>query len=155
MMIDETGTHAADSEGPSLAGFDVIYVDAMNVIGSRPDGWWRDRDAAVRGLVETLGRFVRSLDGEVVVVIDGRLPEGLPADHPDELRVMPSAGRGPDAADDRIIELLGAYTSGGAKPRIGVVTADRDLRERAASRGASTIGPRRLLAALDALDVGQ
>ena len=32
------------------------YVDAMNVIGSRPDGWWRDREGAIRRLVDEVPR---------------------------------------------------------------------------------------------------
>ncbi len=43
-------------------------VDGMNVIGSRPDGWWRDR----RGAMERLVRELESLDGEVAVVFDGK-----------------------------------------------------------------------------------
>jgi hypothetical protein len=44
----------------------------MNVIGSRPDGWWRDRRGAMRRLVESLERFAAAHpDDEVAVVLDG------------------------------------------------------------------------------------
>ena len=48
-------------------------VDGMNVIGSRPDGWWRDRRGAMRRLVEDLAR----LEGDVTVVLDGDDPRAI------------------------------------------------------------------------------
>ena len=48
-----------------------LVVDGMNVIGSRPDGWWRDREAASRRLVDRLERLVRADGAEVTVVFDG------------------------------------------------------------------------------------
>jgi hypothetical protein len=32
----------------------VLVVDAANVVGSRPDGWWKDRPGAARRLHEEL-----------------------------------------------------------------------------------------------------
>ena len=43
------------------------YIDAMNVIGSRPDGWWRDREGAMRRLVDDVRAWA---DGDVTVVLD-------------------------------------------------------------------------------------
>ena len=45
-------------------------IDASNVIGSRPDGWWRDRAGATRRLVARLDRFAAETDEPVVVVLD-------------------------------------------------------------------------------------
>ena len=49
------------------------YVDGMNVIGTRPDGWWKDRDAAMLRLVDQLERWAAS-EGEDVVVVFERKP---------------------------------------------------------------------------------
>ena len=57
-----------------------LIVDGMNVIGSRPTGWWRDRDGAALRLTERLRALAAATDDEVSVVFDGRpidrLPEG-------------------------------------------------------------------------------
>jgi hypothetical protein len=75
-------------------------VDGMNVIGSRPDGWWRDRRGAMRRLVEEFER----LDGEVSVVFDGK-PFDLPSERVD---VSFASRRGPNAADDDITARVAA-----------------------------------------------
>src|SRR3954449_9824842 len=45
----------------------MLFIDAMNVIGSRPDGWWRDRDGAIRRLIDDVRAWA---DEEVTVVLD-------------------------------------------------------------------------------------
>lgn len=125
----------------------TLVVDAMNVIGSRPDGWWRDRDGALRRLVGRLDRYARHHDVEVVVVADGRPPRDLPAGWHGAARLYFARRGGPDAADDRIVELLDAGLGAAT-----VVTADADLRERTTERGHEVMGPGRLLRALEALD---
>lgn len=149
------------SDGPesdptrAFGDVDRLYVDAMNVIGSRPDGWWHDRDAAVRRLAGQLQDFAAGLDAEVVMVVDGRAVDGLPEGRNDEVIVRYAGRSGRDAADDRLIELLADHAeegSGAAGAEGGtsmVVTADRELRDRAAALGARTIGPRTLRDALD------
>ena len=47
-------------------------VDGMNVVGSRPDGWWRDRRGAMRALAERLALFAETSGDSVAVVFDGR-----------------------------------------------------------------------------------
>lgn len=131
---------------------DRVYVDAMNVIGSRPDGWWRDRDGAVRRLASRLQPFASQQDAEVVLVVDGRPVTGLPEGRNGPIVVRYAERSGRDAADDRIIELLGdrnddRHDPGRAVPL--VVTADRELGRRAHVAGAHVVGPRHLLAALD------
>lgn len=124
----------------------AVVVDGMNVIGARPDGWWRDRDAAVRRLHAGLTILARTGD-RFVLVLDGAPLADLPeADGPVAVRYARRAG--PDAADDRILELVGAAPDPASAV---VVTADRGLRERLAALGASTRGPRVLWDRLDAL----
>lgn len=119
----------------------------MNVIGARPDGWWRDRDGAVRRLHAGLTVLAETADDTFVLVLDGRpLPDLPERDAPVGVRYARRAGA--DAADDRIVELVG----GDAEPQaLTVVTADRGLRGRLAVLGVTTVGPRALWARLDAI----
>jgi hypothetical protein len=55
-----------------------LIVDAMNVIGSRPDGWWRDRDGAVRRLAGRLQRLAAATGRPITLVADGRPIRDLP-----------------------------------------------------------------------------
>lgn len=124
-----------------------LIVDGMNVIGSRPDGWWQDRDGAVRRLVESLHRLADGTGAEITVVLDGRpladLPEGLHG----PVMVHYAARKGPDAADDRIVQLIDADLDPAA---LEVVTADSRLRARVTRLGAGVSGPRALLDELSA-----
>ncbi|MCA1690487.1 MAG: RNA-binding protein, partial [Actinobacteria bacterium] len=43
-------------------------VDGMNVIGTRPDAWWRDRHEAMVRLVDLLERWA-AVNGEDVTVV--------------------------------------------------------------------------------------
>jgi len=52
-------------------------VDGMNVIGSRPDGWWRDRDGAARRLVASLQELAARGEDEITVAFEGRPVPGL------------------------------------------------------------------------------
>jgi predicted RNA-binding protein with PIN domain len=105
-------------------------VDGMNLIGSRPDGWWRDRPRAMRELVEAL----RVLDEPVTVVFDGR-PFELADTGPVE--VLFASRRGRNAADDDIVELVAQANEPGA---LRVVTSDAELARRVAERGAEVVG---------------
>jgi hypothetical protein len=77
-------------------------VDGMNVIGSRPDGWWRDRPGAMRSLAEELSEWADGRD--VAVVFDGR-PFDLQVPGVD---VSFASRRGPNAADDDIVRMVAA-----------------------------------------------
>ncbi|MGY1711186.1 hypothetical protein ACI8AC_16930 [Geodermatophilus sp. SYSU D00758] len=124
----------------------VLLVDAANVVGSRPDGWWRDRAGAAARLLDRLaalpGRTLAGPGGEpvrlasVVVVVEGAARD-VPA--PEGLTVV----RAPRSGDDALAERAGALGDG-----VLVVTADRGLRARL-PEGAAVTGPRWLLAALD------
>lgn len=115
----------------------MVLVDAANVVGSRPDGWWRDRPAAARRLVDRL----TALPGpEVVVVLEGQARAGVAEGTHGSVRVRHAPGSG----DDLLAELCG--------PGVLLVTADRALAARARERGAQVTGPRTLLDRLDVSD---
>lgn len=109
-------------------------VDASNVIGSRPDGWWRDRDAAALRLIEALRGFAGSGD-DVVVVLDAGPASWAGRDGALEVAIAPRRGR--DAADDEIARRLDADEDPGS---VCVVTSDGELAARAQARGASVVG---------------
>jgi predicted RNA-binding protein with PIN domain len=110
-----------------------FVVDGMNVIGSRPTGWWRDRPGAMRGLVEELGAFAAREGHDVTVVFDGRSfdLEG------DGVEVMFASRRGPNAADDDIAALVERDAAPG---ELSVVTSDGDLARRVRVAGAVVVG---------------
>src|SRR5215217_1543776 len=87
----------------------MIVVDGNNVMGSRPDGWWKDRAGAARRLVEQLGAWAAQSGDDVLVVFDGPRPPEMPA--PERVEVRFARRRGPDAADDDIAALVGAIRS--------------------------------------------
>jgi predicted RNA-binding protein with PIN domain len=114
-----------------------LVVDAMNVIGSRPDGWWRDRDGAVRRLVARLQALAREGSDAVTVVVDGRpLPDLSEGVH-DGVEVLYARRAGRDAADDRIVELVRDLP---VADDPCVVTSDRDLARRVRASGAAVLG---------------
>jgi hypothetical protein len=129
----------------------VLLVDAANVVGSRPDGWWRDRAGATSRLLARIalvpGRELRGPGGDAlpvsgaVVVVEGRARD-VPA--PEGLRIVRAPGSGDDALADAAAELA----AGGAP--LLVVTADRGLRARLPA-GVPVAGPGWLLERLDAL----
>ena len=114
-------------------------VDGMNVIGSRPDGWWRDRPAAMRRLVEDL----ELLEGEVVVVFDGK-PFAIETAR---VEVLFASRRGPNAADDDIAARVAADPDPAS---LTVVTSDAELERRVREHGARVEGAGRFRGRLDA-----
>ena len=153
----------------------TVVVDVANVMGSRPDGWWRDRAGAAVRMHAAIARLAAS----------GRAPaDDTPADDtasPDDTAVMPGfvlvlegaakaaaipaepgAGaepgatdlvqpgevrviRAPGSGDDAIVAAVRALPG-----RRVVVTADRELRARSVAAGATTLGPGWLLNLLNA-----
>ncbi|OBJ31954.1 RNA-binding protein [Mycobacterium colombiense] len=106
-------------------------VDGMNVIGSRPDGWWKDRNGAMVTLVESLDRWA-SAQGETVTVVFERPPSAAITSSVVEIAHAPRVAA--NSADDEIVRMVAAD----AAPRdIRVVTSDRALTERVRSLGAS------------------
>lgn len=131
----------------------VLVVDAANVVGSRPDGWWKDRAGAASRLLESLrtlasaGAPVEAGEGplpvvrrwpRIVVVLEG---QAKAARDPGGIEVVRTDGSG----DDAIVERAGRFAGGD----VTVVTADRELRDRVTAIGARVSGPGRLLALLD------
>jgi hypothetical protein len=117
----------------------------MNLIGSRPDGWWRDRPAAWRRLARRLERYERESGEGVVLFLDGRRP----ADWEDRVETV-FAGGARDAADDAIVARVEAEPD---RSRLEVVSSDRELERRVRELGAAVISAsafrRRLEEALD------
>lgn len=133
----------------------VLLVDVANVVGSRPDGWWRDRAGATSRLLTR----VAALDGHVladprgsrlrctgiVAVVEGRARD-VPA--PEGVRVV----RAPGSGDDALVEC--AAELGRDESDLLVVTADRGLRNRL-PEGTAVTGPGWLLGVLDRLAAGE
>ena len=127
----------------------TVLVDAANVVGSRPDGWWRDRAGATSRLLARLatlpGTALPGDDGAkvpvtaVVAVVEGAARDVAA---PPGVAVVRAAGSG----DDAIVAEAVRLTAPGSA--VLVVTADRGLRARLPS-GVAVTGPGRLLAALD------
>ena len=90
-----------------------LVVDGMNVIGSRPDGWWRDRAGAAHRLHARCARLVADSDDAVTLVLDGRPTSELPEGVHDDVAVVYARRGGRDAADDRIVELVGGRSRSG------------------------------------------
>ncbi len=109
-------------------------VDGMNVIGTRPDKWWRDRDAAMLKLVDELERWAASENEEVTVVFE-RPPNPPIRSGVIEVAHAPRPKR--DAADDEIVRRLKLDPHAHA---VRVVTSDRWLTERADALGATVEG---------------
>jgi uncharacterized protein YaiI (UPF0178 family) len=109
-------------------------VDGMNVIGSRPTGWWRDRPGAMRTLVDDLKGFARRSGEPVTVILDGK-PFDLEGG--EDVTVRFASRRGPDAADDDIAALV---DSDDDPMDLSVVTSDGDLARRVREAGATVVG---------------
>ena len=128
-----------------------LVIDGMNVIGSRPDGWWRDRDGAARRLLGRLQALAAATDDELTLVLDGRPLAEVPEGTYDGIDVRYARRPGRDAGDDRIVELLEQLPH---PVTVCVVTSDRALRERARAMGAEVVGAGVLLRRLDEVSDG-
>ncbi|WP_052390294.1 hypothetical protein [Streptomyces sp. NRRL B-24484] len=127
----------------------LLVVDAANVVGSVPDGWWRDRRGAAERLRDALAPltghglgdgaevppWARTGPLEVVLVVEGaaRGVPGLP-----QVRVVEAPGSG----DDRVVAAVQEALSADPGRSCLVVTADRGLRTRVTALGALVTGPR-------------
>jgi predicted RNA-binding protein with PIN domain len=122
-------------------------VDGMNVVGSRPDGWWRDRPAAMKRLSDLLAAFAAKTGEPVTVVFDGR-PFDLSAT---SVEIEFASGRGPNAADHDIAARVEADPDPGS---LSVVTSDRALADRVRAAGAEVVSAGPFRRRLDELDGG-
>jgi predicted RNA-binding protein with PIN domain len=118
-------------------------VDGNNVMGARPDGWWRDRRAAQRRLVARLEAFAAARDEPVTVIFDG-------AEHPAgggaRVAVRFATRSGPDAADDDVARLVARHPDPAS---LVVVTSDAALVGRVGAAGARVVGAGVFLRELD------
>jgi hypothetical protein len=111
----------------------VLIVDAANVVGSRPDGWWHDRHGAAVRLRDSLEPLAN--DHDVILVVEGRAADVASTDRIDVIAA-------PGSGDDEIVQVAAAMTARGR--RVIIVTADRELRQRLTATGAELAGPRTL-----------
>jgi hypothetical protein len=116
----------------------LVVVDGANVVGSVPDGWWRDRAAATIRLRDALAAVLSpglpDLPGpvEVILVVEGRAKDIPPAE------TGVTVARATHSGDDKIVDLV---RDSARDRRIVVVTADRVLRDRVRALGAEVRGP--------------
>src|SRR6478735_2147808 len=120
-------------------GVRVLIVDGANVVGSRPNGWWRDRAGAAERLHQAIAEADLGYD-VVVLVLEGAAKRGWPTGESGAIHTVHAPGSG----DDTIVDQVRARSTGGDD--VVVVTADRALRERVAVAGGSHVGPSWLLA---------
>lgn len=128
--MNEIGDVAEDS-------VDLLIVDGANVVGSRPDGWWRDRAGAAARLHAQL--LAASLAQRVVLVLEGKARSGVPEGLTDSVRVVHATGEGDDAIVAETADALKQVTG------VAVVTADRELSGRVRQLGAQVLRPGWLL----------
>jgi predicted RNA-binding protein with PIN domain len=114
-----------------------LLVDGNNVVGSRPDGWWRDRGGAARRLVAELDAFAARTGDEIMVVFDGRPVPGMGDGRRDGVQVAYATRAGRNAGDDRIVEQIQRDDDPSS---LTVITSDRDLAQRARALGAHVEG---------------
>jgi len=115
----------------------MLVVDAANVVGARPNGWWRDRAKAAHDLCAALAKAIDAgrLDRPVVVVLEGAARPGVAEGDNDGLQVVHAAHSG----DDAIVEVVTRAIAD--EQPVTVVTADRGLRDRVEQVGAGVVGP--------------
>jgi hypothetical protein len=121
----------------------MLLVDAANVVGARPTGWWRDRPAAARRLVEQIRTATAAarLPEPVVVVLEGAARRGVPEGVAGGVQVVHATGAG----DDTMVRVAAE-----AVTPVVLVSADRALRQRVHQLGGDAVSPSWLLDRLGA-----
>lgn len=115
----------------------MLVIDAANVIGSRPTGWWRDRPGAARSFTARVRTAVAAgtLHPPVIVVLEGQSRMGVDEADVDGVAVVHAPGEG----DDTIADIAETHDE------VVVVTADRGLAERVRAANGTVVGPTWLL----------
>ncbi len=103
-------------------------IDANNVFGSRPDGWWNDRAGAQRRFAQAVAEWSRTHDGTVVLVFDAPLSPSASQLAGGDLSIRESPYRGRNAADRLIVELAVTSVEADLDRAVIVVTSDVGLR---------------------------
>lgn len=119
----------------------MLVIDAANVIGSRPTGWWRDRPGAARRFTEQVRATVAAgrLDPPVTIVLEGKAKAGIGEGMADGVEVVHAPGEG----DDTIAAIARDQRE------VVVVTADRGLAERVRAANGEVVGPSWVLERLE------
>ena len=116
----------------------VLVVDGANVVGSKPDGWWRDRAGAAARLHGRLAVADTSYD-VIVLVLEGQAKAGVPRGRDGHLQTVHATKDG----DATIVVETGAARERGDD--VVVITADRGLAQRVEALGARIMSPSWLL----------
>ena len=124
----------------------MLLIDGMNLIGARPNGWWKDRSQAMRLLAWELRAYAEETGEELTVVFDGRpIPEVLRGLG---IKVQFAPG-GANAADRRIEQLVSDHADPAS---IEVITSDKALTRAVTDAGATVTGSGDFRARLDEFD---
>lgn len=113
----------------------MLVIDAANVVGSVPDGWWRDRAAAAARVYAGLAAVVEAYD-RIVFVLEGNARAGVPEGTQGSITTVHAAGEG----DDEIVAQCRVLAE--AAVEITLATADRGLIARVEPLGVRIVGPR-------------
>ena len=108
-------------------------IDGNNVFGSRPDGWWNDRDGAAGRFAQRVAEWCRTHDDDVTIVFDAPVSPATLELAGGNLRIVEAPRRGRDAADDHIVDIvhdLHADDADSDPGAVRVVSSDRGLRGR-------------------------
>ena len=118
--------------------FSVLLIDAANVVGSRPTGWWRDRATAADQFVGRVRAATAAsrLTPPIVVVLEGVARQGVEEGVADGVEVVHAHDHG----DDALVAL-----AEGASESVVLVSADRELGDRCRAVGSEVVGPNWLL----------
>ena len=137
-----------------------VWLDVANVMGARPDGWWRDRAGAASRLLAAVAACPADTATWAAALGASTPPDGGPSDPLEILAVLEGAAcAASDPADHtaggipmRVVRATGSADDAiAAECAAGdvVVTADRGLRARVHDRGAATVGPTAVYGLLD------
>ena len=130
--------------------FTNIFIDGNNVMGSRPDGWWRNRAKAANQLAAEVLLLACHTRAAWTIVFDGPRPPSAPTPH-DCLTILHTDHRGRDGADNYIVQLVRSLPD---PADTLVYTSDATLRARILALGAHVIGARSLLEEIATADPG-
>jgi predicted RNA-binding protein with PIN domain len=126
----------------------MLLVDGMNLIGARPNGWWKDRTEAMRLMAWELRAFAEDTGEDLTVVFDGRPIDSVLRGHGIEVQFAPG---GVNAADRRIERIVHDHPE---PTTITVITSDKALTKTVTDLGAQVVGSGDFRTRLDALDGG-
>jgi hypothetical protein len=121
-------------------------IDAMNVIGSRPDGWWRDRGRAIERLIGQIDRWAEGGEERVTVMLEHEPRGELRAER---VEIAWASIGGADAADREILARLPGWLD--EEREALLVTSDRDLKTKALAVGATVVSSLSFRLELDSL----